>query len=178
MKKENKRPKLTQNECEKAVCKFFESQQKFKQTQAYFNKIKAQFNSDMEDFFKYQGISKMVVSNFANGNLVVNRVQKSSVEFDAEKLEKALGKKIAKQVVIKRCEIIDIDALISYLKECNVDPKVFKSFLNVSKEVDTQELDRLEELGKITVEQIKGCYTVKHQNPYFTVGMKKGQGNE
>ena len=40
------------------------------------------------------------------------------------------------------------------------------------------ELSRgLEELGKITTEQIKGCYTVKSQSPYFTVSAGKGQDN-
>jgi len=68
--------------------------------------------------------------------------------------------------------------LITYLKECGIDPKVFKSFISVRKTVDTKELDRLEELGMITAEQIKGCYTVKNQNPYFTVNIGKGQEND
>ena len=105
---------------------------------------------------------------------MVNRIQKSSVEFDPDKLAKALGKQLAKQVIIKKYEITDMDALIAYLKECDVDPKIFKSFLNVSQSVDIQELDRLEEIGKITAEQVKGCYTVKRQKPYFTVGVKRG----
>ena len=67
--------------------------------------------------------------------------------------------------------------MIAYLKECNVDPKIFKSFLIVSKTVDTKELDRLDELGKISTEQVKGCYTIKRQKPYFTVGVKRGNDN-
>ena len=66
-----------------------------------------------------------------------------------------------------------MNALTAYLKECDVDPKIFKSFISVSKSVDVQELDRLEEIGKITAEQVKGCYTIKKQNPYFTVGVKR-----
>lgn len=177
MTKRNRKPKLSYDECVQSVLKFFEKQKKFKQVQTQFNELKAQFNSDMEDYFECEGISKMDIDEFIDGNLVVNRIQKSSVEFDADKLEKALGK-FAKDVIIKRHEIIDMIGLIAYLKECGVDPKIFKSFLNVSKSVDTKELDRLEELGKITVEQIQGCYTIKPQNPYFTVGVKRVHDGE
>lgn len=178
MTKANKKAKLTIDDYRQSVRKFFEKQIRFKEIQTQFNELKTQFNSDMEEFFKNEGIDKSVVfsdKELVQGSLVVNRIQKSSVQFNADKLEKALSKEISKQVIVKRYEITDIDALITYLKECNVDPKIFKSFLNVSKTVDTQELDRLEELGKITEKQVRGCYTVKCQNPYFTVGVKRGQ---
>ena len=68
-------------------------------------------------------------------------------------------------------------ALVTYLKECGVDPKIFKSFIVTTKSVDTKELDRLEEIGKITTSQVQGCYTVKNQKPYFTVGLRKGKGD-
>lgn len=178
MEKKNRKPKLSTSEFEQSVLRFFESQQKFKRVQTHFNELKAKFNSEMKDFFECKGISRISVKNFVDGTLVVNRVQKTSVEFDAQKLEKVLDKNIVNQVVVKRYEIIDMSGLIAYLKECNVDPKIFKTFLNISKTVDIQELDRLEELGKITAKQVEGCYTIKHQNPYFTVGVKKGQNDE
>lgn len=180
MTKRNRKAKLSSAECRQSVRKFFEKQSRFKKVQSQFNELKAQFNSDMEDYFECEGIEKSLTflcEDIIEGNgsdLVVNRIQKSSVEFDPDKLAKALGKQLAKQVIIKKYEITDIDALIAYLKECDVNPKIFKSFLNVSQTVDTQELDRLEELGKITVEQVKDCYTIKRQKPYFTVSVKRG----
>ena len=179
MEKRNRKTKLTA--IEQSVRKFFERQSRFKQVQSQFNELKAQFNSDMEGYFEREGIDKSLTFSYddlVESNLVVNRIQKSSVEFDPDKLEKALGKSLAKQVIIKRYEVTDMDALIAYLKECDVDPKIFKSFLVVSKSVDTQELDRLEEIGKVTTEQVKGCYTIKHQKPYFTVGVKRGHNDE
>lgn len=182
MAKRNREAKLTATECRQSVRRFFEKQTKFKQVQSQFNELKAQFNSDMEDYFECEGIDKSMIfsfdDEFVGGDLVVNRIQKSSVEFDPDKLERALGKKLGKQVIIKRYEVTDMDALIAYLKECDVDPKIFKSFLTVSKSVDTKELDRLEELGKVTTEQVQGCYTIKRQNPYFTVGVKRGHDDE
>lgn len=172
------RSKLSKSECIKSVRKFFEKQARFKKIQAEFNEMKAQFYSDMESYFEaeqIEGATTFESDEFADGDLQVTRTQKSSVEFNADKLEKALGKKLAKSVVLKQYQIIDMDGLIAYLKECNVDPSIFKSFLSVTKTVDTKELDRLEELGKVTLEQVKGCYSVKRQSPYFTVTVKRGQ---
>lgn len=180
MRKRNRKSKLSYFECRQSALEFFEKQSKFKQIQLKFNKLKECFNHDMNEYFENEGIDKTLTLLFddpAKNDLVVNRVQRSSVIFDADKLEDALGKSLSKNVIIKKYEIVDIDALITYLKECNVNPKIFKSFLSVSKLVDTQELDRLEELGKITKEQVKGCYTVRCQKPYFAVSIKRGQDN-
>lgn len=161
----------------KSVIEFFESQKEFKQTQTQFGELKTQFYSDMEDYFSHNNIDgKLTVDGGYTGDLVVTRIQNSKVEFNPDKLEKALGKELALSVINKRYEITDISGLIAYLKSCGVDPKVFKSFLLVSKSVDTKELDKLEELGKITADQVKGCYKIKKQNPYFTVSIAKGQG--
>lgn len=173
-----KNSNLTIDDCKELIQEFFEKQTKFKKVQAQFNEFKTQFNSKMEDFFEHENLDKSITFAYnkpTNNKLVVNRIQKTSVEFNPDKLEKALGKKLSERIITKRYEITDMNALIAYLKECDVDPKIFKSFLSVSKSVDTQELDRLEELGKITTKQIKGCYTIKRQTPYFTVGVKKGQ---
>lgn len=179
MVKVSKKPELSMTECRRAVSKFFEKQTELKEIQVRFNELKSKFNSDMEDFFNLMDIEKSITFDYNEINessLTISRIQKTSVEFDPYKLEKALGKELSKQVIVKRYEITDMDALISYLKECDVDPKIFKSFLTVSKEVDTKELDRLEELGKVTTEQVQGCYTIKSQKPYFTVKKVRDNG--
>ena len=170
--------KPSMNECRQSVLDFYKKQTEFKDIQSQFTDEKAKFNSLMEAFFKNEAIDKSVVftNNGVDGreNYTVTRVQKLSVDFDPEKLEKTLEKDIAKRVILKKYEIVDIDGLIVYLKECGVDPKIFKSFLHISKSIDSDELDRLEEIGKITREQVEGCYTVKRQKPYFTVSVKRG----
>lgn len=159
---------------------FFESQKQIKQAQARYEEQKKQFYCDMEELFKLQNVDKTVTfehesfdEEIVKNVIEVNRVQKSSVTFDANKLEKVLSKKICEDVIVKKYEITDMFGLICYLKECGVDPKIFKSFLSITKSVDVKELERLEELGKVSFEQLKGCYNIKYQNPYFTVGIKK-----
>ena len=179
MTKKSVSPKLSIDECRQVVIDFHKKQTKFKEFQSQLNSDKAKFNSTMEAFFKEENLDKVAVFSACGVDgtcerYTVSRIQRTSIDFDPERLEKSLGKEISKSVINRSYEIADIDGLIGYLKECGVDPKVFKSFLNVYKSVDYDELDRLEELGKISREQVEGCYTVKRQKPYFTVSVKRG----
>ena len=158
------------------VQEYLEKRLRFKKVQQRFNTLKDQFNCDMNDYFESKGIEKSFIlraDNLNERDLIISRVQKSSVEFDPDKLEKVLGKRLSEQVIIKRYEVTDMASLVAYLKERDVDPKIFKSFITTLKSVDVQELDRLEDFGKITVEQVKDCYTIKRQKPYFTVCVKR-----
>lgn len=69
---------------------------------------------------------------------------------DAEELFNYEG--IDKLVIDKSYTITDINRLIIYLKSCDVDPKAFKSFINVTKTVDEKKLDKLADLGLIRKE--------------------------
>lgn len=161
-----------------AVSEFYQKQQKFKSLEAKFKGLKEQFNDDMQELFDLKGDNEPVSYDEFDSKLVVSRTQRVTIQWNPMKLVKALGKSISKQVVLKRYMINDMPALVEYLKECGVDPKVFKSFLDIEESVDQKELERLEELGRISKDQLKGCYTVKCQKPYFTVVRKGGDKDE
>lgn len=167
-------------QAELAAKLYFQAQREYKKAQEKFGEIKKDFYGIMSEYFEYNSIEGGKVS-FDEGAdsppLVVTRVQNTRIKFDPEKLEKALGKTLSEDVIVKRYTINDMFGLVSYLKQCGVDPKVFKSFITVSKTVDDKALDQLESIGKITAEQIKGCYTVNKDRPYFTVSVGKGQRN-
>lgn len=177
-----RKSKLNSEECKQSVMNFFQKTKRFKQIQTQFCEIKADFYNDMEDYFKNNDIDgKLTIEcdNFAGvEKFVVTRIQSSKVEFNPDKLEKALGRELSRDVIQRHYEIVDMNGLITYLKEYGIDPKVFKSFISIRKSVNIKELDKLEELGKITAEQIKDCYVIKSQSPYFTVNIGKGQGND
>lgn len=162
------------------VIAFFRKQTVLKQVQSEFTKQKEEFYNLMEDYFGKNGINdKFYIDDVPDCKpLVVRRIQSSKVDFDLAKLEKALGRQLSKVVVTKHYEITDVEGLIAYLKECGVDPKIFKSFLSVTKELDMKKLDMLVDLGKITEDQIEGCYAVKKNKPYFTVSVGRGQNDE
>ena len=179
---EKRKSKINSEECNQSILNFFQKKKKFDQIQTRFGEIKAEFYNDMEDYFKNNSVDgKLTIDSdeFSGAkSFVVTRIQSSKIEFNADKLEKSLGKEFSRDVIQKHYEIVDMSGLVSYLKECGINSKVFKSFVSVKKTVNTKELDRLEELGKITADQIKGCYTVKTQSPYFTVNAVKGQCND
>ena len=159
---------------EDAVRNFLIEQTVLKSMKENFEDVKEQFYKDMDKYFESQelGDNSSAVFEYpmlGESALKVTRIQRASVDFKPDQLERVLPKEVAKKVIVKKYEINNMQSLISYLKKCNVDPQIFKSFLSVSKTVDTKEMDKLEELGKISIEQIKGCYTVKKSNPYYTV---------
>ena len=185
MASNNRKSKLSFDELKQTVLGYAQKNTRFKKVQTQFAELKEKFYADMEDYFDCNDIdpNEGVTIDYDNelvysGTLIVKKVQKSSVEFDADKLEKALGKELSQDVITKKHEITDMAGLVAYLKECGCDPKIFKSFIQTSKVIDTKELDRLEEIGKITTDQVAGCYEVKPQKPYFTVNVKKGQGDK
>lgn len=178
-----RKSRLNSEECKQAILSYFQTQKKFKRMQTRFGEIKAGFYNDMEDYFNCNNIDgKLTIEcddEFVDaGKFVVTRVQSSRIEFNPDKLEKVLGKELSLNVIQKHYEIVDMNGLVSYLRDCGVSSKVFKSFISVRKSVNVKELEKLEELGQITAEQIKGCYTVKSQSPYFTVNAGRGQDNE
>lgn len=177
---QKKKPNYTKEQFIPFVKEFYNEQKEFKERQERFNTIKQLFYNDAEELFNYEGIDKYVVDNedLEGNELVVNRVQKTSVIFDIDALENNLSKEMSKDVIDKSYTITDINRLIIYLKSCGVDPKVFKSFINVTKTVDEKKLDKLADLGLIRKEQLEGCYTLKRKKPYFTVKMKRGKHNE
>lgn len=161
---------------------FLEKKSKFDAVQEKFKGFKAEFAKIAKEYFVSKGIRKAEFQSKRSeveSTVTVTMVQKSHVVFDIDKLKKAVGKKLAKRIIKKQYEIVDIDGLIAYLQDCGVDPKVFKSFLNVTEEVDEDELDQLDQLGKIDRDVIKDCYTVHNDEPYFKVTEKQnGEGRK
>lgn len=142
---------------------------------AAFDKYFEQNEDEVEDervLFEYPNI---YLDEDENETLVISvkQVQKSTVKFDTSRLEKILNKKYKNDVIKKRYEIFDMKGLITYLKSCDVDPKIFSSFVNVTPSVDVKELERLEQLGKVKLDDLKGCYSVEQQKPYYLVTEKR-----
>ena len=130
----------------------------------------------MSSYFDDLGIDELEFSNndvpncsvASSISLRVKRVQKIKVLFNPEMVESKIGK----SAIIKTYKINDINGLIKYLKSKDVDPKIFKKFLLVEKEVNTEIIDKMIDLGEIKSEDLKGCYSVKKSKPYFKVTEK------
>lgn len=156
---------------------FYHKQQKLKSIQKKFDELKREFEEEMECLFRSENVKRMQFKSDeldSSGTLSVKMVERTSIEWDAKKLEKRVPREVAKKVIRKQYYITDMNGLVRYLKSCGVDPNIFKMYLRIEKSVDQNEVDRLGELGQISVRAISGCYIVKCQKPYFTLSVKKG----
>lgn len=160
---------------------YYRKEQKFKKVKKQYEELKEQFETEMLELTDALGKKRVLFEsdNLVDGNetLSVRKVEKTSIEWDADKLERKLPKSVAKKVIKKKYTISNMRGLIEYLKSCGVDPKVFKTFLAIERTVDVKAVDQLGNIGEISVQQISGCYIVKCHKPYFTLSVKKDDDN-
>ena len=50
---------------------------------------------------------------------------------------------------------------MAYMKQLGADPKKVKSFIQIDEELNESALNELYETGKLTLDDVKGCYTIK-----------------
>ncbi len=165
-----------------ASTKLYEKNKRLKEVQGKYLELKEELTREIKNFFFVNGIEGAVGFTANSGSsigrvpLVVRKIQRVDVVFDPDKLEKAIGKDIAKGVISKQYEVSDIQGLLDYVRDLGADPKKIKGFLNVHKTVDNKKLDDVEKLGLITRKQLNGCYTVNKKEPYFTI--KEGKAGD
>lgn len=162
-------------DAEIAAWKYLKAKENFELVEEDFRHYKEEFYSAMDEYFSgCKGKSIEIESNtIGHGSLVVNRIEKTSISWDAEKLERKLERDIAKKVISKKYSISDMNGLAAYLRECGVDPKIFKKFLTIEKTVDEKMINKLGDTGYLSVRQIEGCYMVNKQSPYYTIKVKE-----
>lgn len=162
---------------------FYSKQQEAKRAKDEVDHMKPEFEAEMDNFFNELGAKRVAFDgdqSYTGCKLFVRKVERTSIEWNADRLEQRIPKKLAKQIIKKKYCIDNMHGLTEYLKSCGVDPKVFKKFLRIERTVDQKEVDRLSELGQLTVRDINGCYYVSCQKPYFTLSVKRAEddGNE
>lgn len=165
--------------CRFMALEFFRKNRELKEMQGQMNVLKKNFYGSINEFFDENDVDSEISFSYneiADKQILrIKKVQKVSVNFDADSVDKVLDKEFSEQVIIKKYEVNDMPGLIAYLKECGVNPKVFKSFIDVKKSVDVSVLENLVATGKVSEESLDGCYTTEKQNPYYTVTAKKEQ---
>ena len=168
-KQENEKIKL-------AVIELFEESEKFKQIKEAYEKKRDSLQVQIRNFMYVNGVDDFrflaqTGSRFSTNNcpLKVKNVKQRKVEFDIPKLEKRFEKELLNKFIKKEYKITDWEGLVEYLKSCGVNPKKFLSYVEVTKTVDGKKLDELSELGEITRQDLKGCYTITENVGYIRI---------
>lgn len=99
-------------------------------------------------------------------------VTQKKITYDVNMLKTKLDKEVFNEVVNKTYMINDYAGMVKYLKSLGASPSDFKKFIEVEKTVDDKKLDQLSELGEITLEDLKGCYSVKENSGYIRITVK------
>lgn len=161
----------------KLAWKYFDAKQAVAKAEATQKELRATFDDAMDDIFCSTGAKKSITFDGFEANsserLVVRKVEKAQIIWDVAKLEKHIPPKLVKQVIRKQYYVDNMPGLIAYLKHCGVDPKIFKQYIRAEKFVDQKAVDRLGDLGQLTVHHLSGCYDVKCSKPYYTVTLKQ-----
>ena len=161
------------------VRRFSKIQERFKQFKKQYDGEKEEFESEMLTYFdKNGGGRKFECETLSGDNVIcVTKTERTSIEWDEDKLKIKVPKELHKYIFKKRYEIVDYRGLVRYLKSLGADPEIFKTFVTSETVFDESAIDMLDNKGLLTLNNIKGCYRVKCQKPYFTVTVKKGKGN-
>lgn len=170
--------KTQESKLNKAVAKFVEASEKFKEAEKAFDSEKSKFYGICDDVFAEGETVKRVES--LDGGFSINRIQRVSISFDPDKLEKRVGKKVAEKCIRKSYVMNEAGAkkLFEYLKGLGADPSFVRSCLFVEKHVDEKQLEKLEEVGIVSIEELAGCYTTNKGAPYYKVsrcGNERGE---
>ena len=158
------------------VRNFYNKQMEFSDIKKAFDQFKKSFEEEMELVFaesKTDSVSFSIGSDYKDELFVVKKRRRTYIKWNFQKLAKNLGNKLFKQVVNKKYIVNDMLGLIEYLKSCNVDPNIFKKYIDVEYSLNEAELDNLELLGKVKAEQLEGCFDLSFSKPWYSVEKKE-----
>ena len=166
----------------KKVLSFYRQQKAYVEYEKKYKELKKKFEEYMVEYMGNKNKEVLSIDNLEGNEddeeLLINKINRTSIEWYPDKLEKRITKKVAKKVIRKSYEINDMKGLSKYLKSCGVNPKVFAKYITVQKEVDQDAIDMLGEIGEITPQNISGCYIVKCSKPYIKLSLRKRKNDD
>lgn len=157
-----------------AVCSLYSMNAKFKRIKDEYEEKKKKLTLEISNYMFVNGVDAFSFLNEAKelskfGRIQVKKIRQKKIKFDVGMVEKRIDKELANEFIDKKYIVNDIDGLVSYLKSCGVNPKRFKSFIDVEKTVNQKKLDELGGLGEISMNDLAGCYEVVENEGYIKI---------
>lgn len=152
----------------------FTLNEKFKHIKKQYEDKKKKLEVSIKNFmYSNGGLDTLSFKTNESEKMVVKKVSPRKIIWDPDKLEEKLDKELCNELIEKIYVVNDMQGLIKYLKSCGVNPKKFKSFLNIEKKVKTDVLQQMDDLGEISLEDVKGCYVVKESESYLKITIQE-----
>lgn len=158
------------------VRNFYNKQKEFSDIKKAFDQLKKSFEKEMGLVFaesETDSVSFSIGSDYKDESFVVKKRCRIYIKWNFQKLAENLGNKLFRQIVNKKYVVSDMLGLVEYLKSCNVDPNIFKKYIDVEYSLNESELDNLELLGKVKAEQLEGCFNISFSKPWYSVEKKE-----
>lgn len=157
-------PKMKDKVKEKAIERLIDEigqlEEKIKSDQVILDINKATLLSELKN------INYSDEPDFKGEKFKVRVITRTSINYDAYKIEDKLDKNLAKQFISKNYNIIDYEGFAKTLKEAGFNAKNIKKFISVDKKVDKLALENLAKQEIVDVKDLKGCYIVS-QSEYL-----------
>lgn len=96
--------------------------------------------------------------SIANDDCVVYIQERTTINYDVEKITKKLGKKVSSLFISKEYRIRDWDRFVCLMKQHGITPDVLRAYVSVDKKVDDKKLSKLYERGVVSLTDLQGCY--------------------
>lgn len=161
----------------KAISAYYKLDVEFKNQKFMYESKKKNLTDIIVRNLEEMKIKKITVGNdktvAGRVKLACQMIKRTKIIYNVSKIKKKFNKKDCARILDKHYEIVDIEKLISLLKNAGVDPKEFKKTIKVTETINEKNLDKLEELGFITLDDLKGCYEIEEGNPYLKVSVDK-----
>jgi hypothetical protein len=104
-------------------------------------------------------------------NYKIINVEPIKITWDIKKLFERFNElkkcDVLNEVVEVKVNLNDVAGFKKFLKEKDIKWNEIKPFLNIEKKVNQKKMDELSQLGAITEDDIKGCYTVGEGTSYI-----------
>lgn len=159
------------------ILDLYRLEQKFKFVKQEYENQKKKLSLGIRNYMFSKDYSQLDFKSREFGCVHVSNIIRKSIIWDVDKLKKTLDKDLASQIIGKKYIINDMCGLVNLLKKAGVNPKEFKRFIIVEEKVNQQKMNELSEVGKISKEDIDGCYELKEAEGYLRINMKEPGDN-
>lgn len=155
------------------ILELHEKKEAHKSSEAEYKKSVDKLTVDIKNFMFVHGIDflsfklKQLSEHGKSQKVICKQVTPVSINFDADKIEKKVDKQLASKFIQKEIIIDDWNGFVKYMKELGASLEEIKKYVSAKKTVDKKALENAEKLGQISIEDLKGCYTVKKSASYL-----------
>ncbi len=138
---------------------------KVKQMEQEAKQKYAEIQSKLKDYFRNKS-EKTIQFSVGSRSYKITDVNPQKIVWNVEKLLKRfkaneVDKEVINQIVKKTYSVSDWSGFVNVLSLHGIKPNEILPFISVEKKVDQKKMNELSEIGEITEEDVKGCYTIE-----------------